>query len=51
MLNSRKLKLQVSVRNGKNEMVAFASSENTPMIIIERTDKTISEKDSATDCH
>ena len=49
MLNSRKLKLQVSVRNGKNEMVAFASSENTPMIIIERTDvKTISEKDSAT---
>jgi ABC-2 type transport system ATP-binding protein len=51
MLNSRKLKLQVSVRNGKNEMVAFASSENTPMIIIERTDKTISEKDSATECH
>lgn len=49
MLNSRKLKLQVSVRNGKNEMVAFASSENTPMIIIERTYvKTISEKDSAT---
>lgn len=49
MLNSRKLKLQVSVRNGQNEMVAFASSENTPMIIIERTDvKTISEKDSAT---
>ena len=49
MLNSRKLKLQVSVRNGKNEMVAIASSENTPMIIIERTDvKTISEKDSAT---
>lgn len=49
MLNSRKLKLQVSVRNAQNEMVAFASSENTPMLIIERTDvKTISEKDSAT---
>ncbi|MDR1568770.1 MAG: ABC transporter ATP-binding protein [Streptococcaceae bacterium] len=45
MLNSRKLKLEVSVRNDNDEMIAFASSDNIPMIIIERTDvETKSEK-------
>lgn len=38
MLNNRKLKLQVSIRNENDEMIAFASSENIPMIIIERSD-------------
>lgn len=49
MLNNLKLKLQVSVRDDKNNMIAFAASDNIPMIIMQRSDiKTVSEKDAAT---
>ncbi|MDR3157201.1 MAG: ABC transporter ATP-binding protein [Lactobacillales bacterium] len=38
MLNNRKLKLQVSVRNDVDETIAFASDDNIPVIIVNRTD-------------
>lgn len=50
-LNNLKLKLQVSVRDKEDKMIAFANSENSPVIILNRNDITnddISEKDSAT---
>ena len=45
------MKLQVSVRDEENQILAFADSKNTPVIIISRRDiedDDISAKDSAT---
>lgn len=50
-INHAKLKLQVSVRDEENQILAFADSKNTPVIIISRRDlkdDDISAKDSAT---
>ena len=46
-INNVKLKLQVAVRNDQHEIVAFASSEETPIIMINRDDlseENLSEK-------
>ena len=42
-INFLKLKLQVSVRDNKHQMIAFANTENSPAIFISRKD---SAKDS-----
>ena len=50
-INHAKLKLQVSVRDEENQILAFADSKNTPVLIISRrdiADDDISAKDSAT---
>ncbi|MFU2205334.1 ABC transporter ATP-binding protein [Streptococcus pluranimalium] len=50
-VNQLKLKLQVSVRDDSDKMVAFADANNTPIILINRIDISnddISAKDSAT---
>jgi len=50
-VNDIKLKLQVSVRDHHNQILAFANSKNTPIILINRndiSDDDISAKDSAT---
>lgn len=50
-INHAKLKLQVSVRDEENQILAFADSKNTPVLIISRRDiedDDISAKDSAT---
>lgn len=50
-INHAKLKLQVSVRDEENQILAFADSKNTPVIIISRRDiedDDTSAKDSAT---
>ena len=50
-LNDIKVKLQVSVRDNTNTMLAFAKGDNAPVILINRTDisdNDISAKDSAT---
>ncbi len=50
-INHAKLKLQVSVRDEENQILAFADSKNTPVLIISRRDiddEDISAKDSAT---
>ena len=50
-LNDIKLKLQVSVRDGSNTMLAFAKGDNSPIILLNRTDildDDLSAKDSAT---
>ena len=50
-INHAKLKLQVSVRDEENQILAFADSTNTPVLIISRrdiADDDISAKDSAT---
>ncbi|EHG14903.1 ABC transporter ATP-binding protein [Streptococcus constellatus] len=50
-VNDIKLKLQVSVRNHHDQILAFANSKNTPIILINRndiSDDDISAKDSAT---
>ena len=50
-LNDIKLKLQVSVRDDDDKMVAFADTANSPVVFIVRDDiatDDISEKDSAT---
>ena len=51
ILNDIKLKLQVSVRDSSNTMLAFAKGDNSPIILLNRTDISdddISAKDSAT---
>ena len=50
-LNDIKVKLQVSVRDNTNTMLAFAKGDNSPIILLNRTDISdddISAKDSAT---
>ena len=50
-VNDIKLKLQVSVRDHHDQILAFANSKNTPIILINRndiSDDDISAKDSAT---
>ncbi|WP_242258583.1 ABC transporter ATP-binding protein [Streptococcus thoraltensis] len=50
-VNQLKLKLQVSVRDDSDKMVAFADANNTPIILINRLDISnddLSAKDSAT---
>ena len=50
-INHAKLKLQVSVRDEENQILAFADSKNTPVLIISRRDiedDDLSAKDSAT---
>ncbi|HEM6115929.1 ABC transporter ATP-binding protein [Streptococcus hyovaginalis] len=50
-VNQLKLKLQVSVRDDSDRMVAFADASNTPIILINRIDISkhdLSAKDSAT---
>ena len=50
-VNNLKMKLQVSVRDSNDKMIAFANAENTPIILVSRTDikdDDISEKDSST---
>ena len=50
-LNDIKLKLQVSVRDSSNTMLAFAKGDNSPIILLNRTDISDddnSAKDSAT---
>ena len=50
-INHAKLKLQVSVRDEENQILAFADSKNTPVLIISRRDiedDNTSAKDSAT---
>lgn len=50
-LNNIKLKLQVSVRDNDDQMIAFADSDNSPVILLNRTDiedDDKSAKDSAT---
>lgn len=50
-VNDIKLKLQVSVRNHHDQILAFANSKNIPIILINRndiSDDDISAKDSAT---
>lgn len=51
MLNDLKLKLQVSVRDSEHRLLAFGNAENTPIIMLSRTDiptTDYSENDSAT---
>lgn len=50
-LNSATLKLQVSIRDHHHQMLAFANSDNSPVILINRNDleeNDYSAKDSAT---
>lgn len=50
-VNNLKLKLQVSVRDNSDKMIAFADAENTPTLMISRKDimpDDLSAKDSAT---
>ncbi|SDQ22332.1 ABC transporter ATP-binding protein [Streptococcus equinus] len=50
-VNNLKMKLQVSVRDSDDKMVAFADAKNTPIILVSRNDiddSDLSEKDSAT---
>lgn len=50
-INHAKLKLQVSVRDEENQILAFADSKNTPVLIISRRDiedDDTSAKDSST---
>lgn len=50
-LNDIKLKLQVSVRDQEHQMVAFANSSNSPVLLLNRqdiADDDLSAKDSAT---
>ncbi|HFI0481312.1 TPA: ABC transporter ATP-binding protein [Streptococcus suis] len=50
-VNNLKMKLQVSVRDSNDKMVAFANLENTPIIMVSRSDipeNDISALDSAT---
>lgn len=50
-VNNLKLKLQVSVRDNTDKMIAFANARNTPVILINRKDiasDDLSAKDSAT---
>lgn len=50
-LNDIKLKLQVSVRDQENQMIAFANAKNSPVLLLNRhdiADDDISAKDSAT---
>ena len=50
-LNNIKLKLQVSVRDKEDQMIAFADSDNSPVILLNRNDiedDDKSAKDSAT---
>lgn len=50
-INSAKLKLQVSVRDMEDQILAFADSQNNPVILVNRQDikeDDISAKDSAT---
>ncbi|HFI0248476.1 TPA: ABC transporter ATP-binding protein [Streptococcus suis] len=50
-VNNLKMKLQVSVRDSNDKMVAFANPENTPIIMVSRSDipeNDISALDSAT---
>lgn len=50
-VNNLKMKLQVSVRDSNDKMVAFANAQNTPIILVSRTDiedSDLSEKDSST---
>ena len=50
-LNNIKLKLQVSVRDNDDQMIAFADSDNSPVILLNRNDiedDDKSAKDSAT---
>ena len=50
-LNNIKLKLQVSVRDKEDQMIAFADSDNSPIILLNRNDiedDDKSAKDSAT---
>lgn len=50
-INHAKLKLQVSVRDEENQILSFADSKNTPVLIISRRDiedDDTSAKDSAT---
>lgn len=50
-LNNIKLKLQVSVRDQDDQMIAFANSDNSPVILLNRVDipdEDKSAKDSAT---
>ena len=50
-LNDIKLKLQVSIRDNDDQMIAFANSANSPVILLNRTDiedDDKSAKDSAT---
>ena len=50
-LNDIKLKLQVSIRDNDDQMIAFADSANSPVILLNRTDiedDDKSAKDSAT---
>lgn len=50
-VNNLKLKLQVSVRDNTDKMIAFANAKNTPVILINRKDiasDDLSAKDSAT---
>ena len=50
-VNDIKLKLQVSVRDQHDQIVAFADSKNTPIILVNRkdiADDDVSAKDSAT---
>lgn len=50
-LNDIKLKLQVSIRDNDDQMIAFADSDNSPVILLNRTDIEDDDKsarDSAT---
>ncbi|KYP16749.1 ATP-binding cassette domain-containing protein [Streptococcus parauberis] len=50
-LNNVKLKLQVSIRDEDDKMIAFANNENSPIVIVNRTDideDDFSELDSST---
>lgn len=50
-VNNLKMKLQVSVRDNKDKMIAFANAQNTPIVLISRKDidsDDLSAKDSAT---
>ena len=50
-INNAKLKLQVSVRDQEEQILAFADSQNNPVILVNRKDikdVDISAKDSAT---
>ncbi|MFS1663867.1 ABC transporter ATP-binding protein [Streptococcus sp. zg-JUN1979] len=50
-VNNLKMKLQVSVRDNKDKMIAFADAKNTPVILLSRNDiakDDLSAKDSAT---
>ena len=50
-INNAKLKLQVSVRDQEEQILAFADSQNNPVILVNRQDikdDDVSAKDSAT---